>query len=284
MSDVLVTEMLNVAFSILILAQIVLGLAVVMGLLNVLNIAHGEFIMLGAFTAFVVQSAGLPYVAAVPAAIVVCGIVGAVVERVLIRPLRYDPFETLLATWGLGLLLRECVKLVFGRAYRSVEVPVPGSIVLFGVDYPAYRALLMAISAAILVVLLVWYRQTSTGARIRAMVGNPVLAEAVGIATTRLARNTFVAGTICAGIAGVMIAPLSSVEPFMGVTLVVNAFFALVVGGMGTIAGLVSGAGIIGGLQSAVSAGADPTTAYLVILVLSILFLWRRPRGIFPRP
>jgi branched-chain amino acid transport system permease protein/urea transport system permease protein len=156
--------------------------------------------------------------------------------------------------------------------------------VLFGVDYPAYRTLLMVVSVVILVALLVWYRRASTGARIRAMVGNPVLAEAVGIATTTLARNTFVAGTICAGIAGVMIAPLSSVEPYMGVTLVVNAFFALVVGGMGTIAGLVAGSGIIGGLQSAVSAAVDPTTAYLAILVLSILFLWRRPRGIFPRP
>lgn len=284
MSDVLVTELLNVAFSVLVLAQIVLGLAIVMGLLNVLNIAHGEFIMLGCFTAYVVQSAGLPYLAAVPAVILVCGVIGAVVERVLIRPLRYDPFETLLATWGLGLLLREGVKLVFGRAYRSVDDPLPGSVVLFGVDYPAYRTVLMVVSIVILVALLVWYRRASTGARIRAMVGNPVLAEAVGIATTRLARNTFVAGTICAGIAGVMIAPLSSVEPYMGVTLVVNAFFALVVGGMGTIAGLVAGSGIIGGLQSAVSAAVDPTTAYLAILVLSILFLWRRPRGIFPRP
>jgi branched-subunit amino acid ABC-type transport system permease component len=116
------------------------------------------------------------------------------------------------------------------------------------------------------------------------MVGNPVLAEAVGIRTRQLARNTFVAGTAWAGIAGVMIAPLTPVEPFMGLTLIVNSFFALVVGGMGTVTGLFAGSTIIGGLQSVLSAAVSPTTAYLAMLILTILFLWQRPRGLFPRP
>jgi branched-subunit amino acid ABC-type transport system permease component len=240
MESLLVTHAINVAYEVLILAVLVLGLAVVMGLLNVLNIAHGEFVMLGAYTAYMVQKAGFPYLTAVPTAAVVCGFVGLVVERFLIRPLRYDPFETLLATWGLGLLL--------------------------------------------LIALSVWYVRASTGARIRAMVGNPVLAEAVGIGTRRLARNTFVAGTAWAGVAGVMIAPLTPVEPFMGLTLIVNSFFALVVGGMGTVVGLFAGSTIIGGLQGVLTAAVSPTTAYLVMLMLSILFLWQRPRGLFPRP
>jgi len=111
-----------------------------------------------------------------------------------------------------------------------------------------------------------------------------VLAEAVGIRTRQLARNTFVAGTAWAGVAGVMIAPLTPVEPFMGLTLIVNSFFALVVGGMGTMTGLFAGSGIIGGLQSVLSAAVSPTSAYLGMLLLSILFLWQRPRGLFPRP
>src|SRR5580693_568345 len=98
LDGVLVTEILNAAYGVLILAQIVLGLAIVMGLLNVLNIAHGEFVMLGAYAAYITQKAGLPYLLAVPAAAIVCGLVGLIVERFLIRPLRYDPFETLLAT------------------------------------------------------------------------------------------------------------------------------------------------------------------------------------------
>jgi branched-subunit amino acid ABC-type transport system permease component len=284
MESLVVTQAINVFYEILILAVLVLGLAVVMGLLNVLNIAHGEFVMMGAYSAYVVQKAGLPYLAAVPAAAVVCGLVGLVVERFLIRPLRYDPFETLLATWGLGLLLRKLVELGFGRGYRSVDIPISGSVGILGESYPAYRLVLMGIAIAVLAALLVWYARAPTGARIRAMVGNPVLAEAVGIRTLELARNTFVAGTAWAGVAGVMIAPLTPVEPFMGLTLIVNSFFALVVGGMGTATGLFAGSGIIGGLQSVLSTTVSPTSAYLGMLLLSILFLWQRPRGLFPRP
>ena len=284
MQSLLVTQAINVAYEILILAVLVLGLAVVMGLLNVLNIAHGEFVMMGAYTAYMVQRAGLPYLVAVPAAAVVCGLVGLVVERFLIRPLRYDPFETLLATWGLGLLLRKLVELAFGRGFRSVDIPLSGSLNIFGEAYPTYRLVLMAIAVAVLVVLFLWYARAPTGARIRAMVGNPVLAEAVGIRTRRLARNTFVGGTAWAGVAGVMIAPLTPVEPFMGLTLIVNSFFALVVGGMGTVTGLLAGSTIIGGLQSVLTAAVSPTTAYLAMLMLSIFFLWQRPRGLFPRP
>lgn len=284
MESLLVTQAINVAYEVLILAVLVLGLAVVMGLLNVLNIAHGEFVMMGAYTAYMVQKAGLPYLAAVPAAAVVCGLVGLVVERFLIRPLRYDPFETLLATWGLGLLLRKLVELMFGRGFLSVDIPIPGSVDFLGEAYPTYRLVLMATSVAVLAALFVWYVRAPTGARIRAMVGNPALAEAVGIHTRRLARNTFVAGTAWAGIAGVMIAPLTPVEPFMGLTLIVNSFFAVVVGGMGTVTGLFAGSGIIGGMGSLLSAVASPTTAYLAMLLLSILFLWQRPRGLFPRP
>jgi len=284
MESLLVTQTINVAYEVLILAVLVLGLAVVMGLLNVLNIAHGEFVMMGAYTGYMVQKAGLPYLAAVPAAAIFCGFVGLVVERFLIRPLRYDPFETLLATWGLGLLLRKLVELTFGGGFLSVDIPIPGSVDILGESYPTYRLVLMATSVVVLAALFVWYARAPTGARIRAMVGNPALAEAVGIHTRQLARNTFVAGTAWAGIAGVMIAPLTPVEPFMGLTLIVNSFFALVVGGMGTVTGLFAGSGIIGGLDSVLSAAASPTTAYLAMLLLSILFLWQRPRGLFPRP
>lgn len=284
MASLFVTQAINVAYEVLILAILVLGLAVVMGLLNVLNIAHGEFVMLGSYAAYLVQKAGLPYLAAVPAAAVLCGAVGLVVERFLIRPLRYDPFETLLATWGLGLLLRKLVELGFGRGFRSVDMPISGSVLIFGEAYPTYRIVLMAISVVVLAALFIWYVRAPTGARIRAMVGNADLAEAVGIRTRQLARNTFVAGTAWAGVAGVMIAPLTPVEPFMGLTLIVNSFFALVVGGMGTMTGLFAGSGIIGGLQSVLSEAVSPTSAYLAMLLLSILFLWQRPRGLFPRP
>ncbi|URK86230.1 branched-chain amino acid ABC transporter permease (plasmid) [Rhizobium sp. RCAM05350] len=283
MDAIVLIQGMNILYTVLALALVMMGLAIVMGLLNVLNIVHGEFIMIGAFTAYAVQAAGWPYILSVPAVFLVCGALGLVVERLLIRPLRYDPFDTLLATWGLGLLLRKFVEMFFGRAFRSVQVPLPGSLQIAGHSYPTYRIMIMAISAALLVSLVIWFRKTRTGSRIRAMVGNPTLAEAVGISTVALARNTFVAGTILAGFAGVVIAPLVPIEPQMGITLVVNAFFMIIIGGLGTVVGLIGGATMIGGIQSAVSAVFDPTTAYLSILALSVLFLWRWPRGIFPR-
>jgi branched-chain amino acid transport system permease protein/urea transport system permease protein len=115
------------------------------------------------------------------------------------------------------------------------------------------------------------------------MVGNKILAEAVGIRTEQLARNTFMVGTAWAGVAGALIAPLTPVEPYMGLSLIVDSFFALVVGGMGTISGLLAGSSVIGGVQSLGAANLDPTWAYLLMLIISIIFLWQKPRGIFPR-
>ena len=165
----------------------------------------------------------------------------------------------------------------------SVDIPLPGFVSLFGFSYPTYRLTLMVFSVVVLGALFVWYLKSPTAARIRAMVGNSVLAEAVGIHTQRLARNTFMAGTGWAGVAGALIAPLTPVEPYMGLSLIVDSFFALVVGGMGTMSGLLAGSGVIGGIQSLGAANLDPTVAYLLMLVISILFLWRKPRGIFPR-
>jgi branched-chain amino acid transport system permease protein/urea transport system permease protein len=276
-------QALNTVYEILVLAQIVLGLAVVMGMLNVLNIAHGEFVMIGCYTAYIVQQAGAPYIVAMPAAGIVCALIGALTERILIRPLSYNAFETLLATWGLGLLLRKTAESIFGRGYRSVDIPFPGSITVLGIEYPIYRLVLMVFSIAVLSVLLVWYLKSPTAARVRAMVGNKILAEAVGIRTEQLARNTFMVGTAWAGVAGALIAPLTPVEPYMGLSLIVDSFFALVVGGMGTISGLLAGSSVIGGVQSLGAANLDPTWAYLLMLIISIIFLWQKPRGIFPR-
>jgi branched-subunit amino acid ABC-type transport system permease component len=129
----------------------------------------------------------------------------------------------------------------------------------------------------------VWFLKSGTGTRIKAMVANPELAQAVGIRTGRLARNAFIAGCALAGLGGVMVAPLTPVHPFMGIDYILESFFVLVVGGLGSITGLLAGAGIIGGLGSLVSAIADRTAGYTTVLVIAILFLWLRPRGLLAR-
>jgi branched-chain amino acid transport system permease protein/urea transport system permease protein len=275
--------MMNVVYEVTTLVVIVLGLAIVFGFLGVMNLAHGEFIAIGAYTAYVCQARGWPYVTAIPAVFLVCGALALLVERALIRPLYQRPLDTMLATWGLSLLLRKTVELVYGGGYKSLVVPVSGSVSVLGASFPAYRLLLIALSLAGTIGLIVWYRRSPTGARIKAMVGNPELAQAVGLGTERLARNTFVAGTCLAGLAGVMVAPLTPVQPYMGLDYILKAFFVLVVGGLGSAVGLVSGAGLIGGVESAVSAIVDRTWGYSTVLLIAIVFLWLRPRGIFAR-
>lgn len=244
------------------LVVIVLGLAIVFGLLGVMNLAHGEFVALGAYMAYVCQAWNWPFLAAVPATIVACAALAWPIERFLIRPLYDRPFDTLLATWGLSLFMRKGIEIVFGGGYKSVKLPLAESVPVFGVAFPAYRLALMALCAALIAALLLWLRRSLSGARVKAMVGNPELAQAVGIDTRALARNTFVVGLCLAGLAGVMVAPLVSVQPYMGLDYVLRAFFVLVVGGLGSAAGLLGGAAAIGGIESAVSALADRTAGY----------------------
>lgn len=283
MDPLLVTQLLNIAYEVTTLAVVVLGLAIVFGLLGVLNLAHGEFVMIGAYCAYFTQTQGWPYLAAIPVTLVVCGVLGWAVERALIRPLYARPFDTLLATWGLSLLLREIVEAIYGKAYQNLVVPVHGMVEIGGADYPSYRVLLIVLSVALVGGLVLWYLRSPTGTRIKAMVGNPDLARAVGIRVERLARNAFIAGTCLGGLGGVMLAPLAPVQPFMGLDYILKAFFVLVVGGLGSLMGLVTGSVIIGGVESVVSAVIDRTYGYFSVLVLAILFLWLRPRGIFAR-
>jgi branched-chain amino acid transport system permease protein/urea transport system permease protein len=283
MDPLIVTQAINVVYAISILAVLALGLAVIFGLLGVLNIAHGEFIMIGAYCAYVVESWGWPYLVAVPLTLAVCGLLGAAVEWIMIRPLYRRPFDTLVATWGLSLLLRKIAEAVFGLGFRSLTIPLPGTVKLLGTEYPIYRLVLIAVSSTVVSVLVIWYGRSRTGSRIRAMVNNPELAQAQGISVRRLAAGTFVVGTCLAGLGGVMVAPLVPVQPFMGLDYVLRSFFVLIVGGLGSAPGLLSGAAVIGGFDSIVSAVTNAANGYFAVLVLAILFLWLRPRGIVAR-
>jgi branched-chain amino acid transport system permease protein/urea transport system permease protein len=198
----------------------------------------------------------------------------------MIRPLYRRPFDTLVATWGLSLLLRKIAEAIFGLGFYSVNIPLPGTVHFLDTEYPIYRLLLIAVSLIIVIGLVIWYGGSRTGSRIRAMISNPELAQAQGISVRRLAAGTFIVGTCLAGLGGVMLAPLIPVQPFMGLDYVLRAFFVLIVGGLGSAAGLLSGAAVIGGVDSVVSATSSATDGYFAVLVLSILFLWLRPRGI----
>lgn len=274
---------LNLLYSIATLGLIALGLAVIFGLLGVMNMAHGEFIMIGAYSALAVQQASLPPLAAIPLALVVCGLVGWIIEWAVVRHLYRRPFDTLLATWGVAILLRELIENLFGRGYRSVDQTLPGTVEILGVVYPAYRLTLLAFTVALFTGLFVWYRRSATGVRIKAMISNPELASAVGIDRARLARAAFIFGAASAGLAGVLLAPLVRVEPYMGIDYLLSSFFVLVIGGLGSLQGLVLGSTVIGGSNVVASAAIGNTGGYLTVLVISILFLWLKQDGLYSR-
>lgn len=277
MSSVLV---LNLAWQISTLALVALGLAIVFGKLQIMNMAHGEFVMIGAYAPVITSSLGLPAWLQVPVCLLTVALVAFVLERTIIRHLYGRMFDSLLATWGIAILLREAVELIFGRGYQSVTPPISGTISVLGADYPAYRiAVILGILAGF-VALFWWNSRSKVATRIKAMVGNPDLAEAVGINTARLSAGAFIFGCCTAGLAGLILAPTIRIEPMMGLDYLIRSFFALVVGGLGSLEGLGIGAGIIAGTQSVLGAVANQTYGYLAVLSLSILFLWLKPDGI----
>lgn len=274
---------LNIAYACAVLAITTAGLGIVFGLLGVLNMAHGEFVMLGAYSMVVVQHFGLPSVLAVPVAIVVCGAVGWLAERVLIRPLYHRPFDTLLATWGLSILIREAIVGLFGRGYQDVKGLTDATVHIAGIEYPWFRLLVVAGVLAAAIIAGLWYTRSQTGAVIRGMTSNPQLAKAMGINTSRLACTTFVTGVVLAGLAGVLLSPIVRVEPYMGLDYLLNSFFVLVIGGLGSLLGLAVGTSIIGSTQVIISAIVDQTFGYAAVLILSVYFLWSRPNGLVTR-
>ena len=272
--------LLNLAWQISTLALVALGLAIVFGKLRIMNMAHGEFVMIGAYAPVITSMLGLPGWLQLPACLITVALVAFILERTIIRHLYGRMFDSLLATWGIAILLREIVELIFGRGYQSVSPPLAGTISVLGADYPAYRIAVIGGIILGFIGLYWWNTRSKVATQIKAMVGNPDLAEAIGIDTARLSAKAFVFGCCTSGLAGLILAPTVRIEPMMGLDYLIRSFFALVVGGLGSLEGLGIGSGVIAGTQTFLGAVANQTYGYLSVLTLSILFLWLKPNGI----
>ena len=273
--------LLNILWQLSVLAIVTIGLAVVFGQLRIMNMAHGELVMIGAYAPVITAQLNLPGPTQVLVCVLTVGSVAFAMERLVIRHFYGRPFDSLLATWGLSILLREIVELLFGRGYQSIQQPLPGTVEIVGTDYPLYRLVVMFGVAVFFIALFFWYRKSRIGTEIKAMVENPSLAEACGINTRRLSSACFVFGAVTAGLAGLILAPTVRVEPMMGLDYLIRSFFSLVVGGLGSFEGLFIGVGLIAGSQSIMGAIFSQTYGYVFILLLSIFFLWLKPNGIY---
>jgi urea transport system permease protein len=285
--DILVTQVFNglSGGSILLLAA--LGLALTFGQMGVINMAHGEFIMAGAYTAFVTQSvlgaAGLSLLVSLPIAFVVGGLLGLVLEATLLRRMYHRPLDTLLVTWGVSLVLQQLARDVFGTA--GVDVPAPewlgGPVEVFGFAFPRTRLFILLLAVAAFVALAVLLRHTALGRRIRATVQNRPLAETAGISTRATDRLTFFIGSGLAGVAGVALTLMGSISPNLGTAYIVDAFLVVVVGGIGQIKGAVIAAFLLGVAQTWIEYSTSASIAKVLVFALIVAFLQVRPQGIF---
>ena len=285
--DVLVTQVFNglSGGSILLLAA--LGLALTFGQMGVINMAHGEFIMAGAYTAYVTQnvlgSAGLSLLVSLPIAFAVGGVLGVVLEATLLRRMYHRPLDTLLVTWGVSLLLQQLARDVFGTA--GVDVPAPawlsGPVEVLGFSFPRTRLFILLLAVASFLALAAALRYTALGRRIRATVQNRPLAETSGISTRATDRLTFFIGSGLAGVAGVALTLMGSISPNLGTSYIVDAFLVVVVGGIGQIRGAVIAAFLLGIAQSWIEYSTTASIAKVLVFALIVAFLQVRPQGIF---
>lgn len=277
--------------SVLLLAA--LGLAITFGLMGIINMAHGELLMIGAYTTYLCQLFFRSYLpglqeayllAALPAAFLVAGLVGVALERTVIRWLYGRPLETLLATWGISLILMQLVRTIFGA--QNVEVANPawmsgGVTVLGGLVLPYNR--LAIIVFAVVVVVAVWLilNKTRLGLFVRAVTQNRRMADCVGVATGKVDMLTFGLGSGIAGLGGVALSQLGNVGPDLGQSYIVDSFMVVVLGGVGQLAGTVIAALGLGEVNKFLEPVAGAVLAKIAILVFIIIFIQRRPQGLF---
>ncbi|MGH8732186.1 MAG: urea ABC transporter permease subunit UrtB, partial [Burkholderiales bacterium] len=275
--------------SILLLAA--LGLAITYGLMGVINMAHGELIMIGAYTTYVVQGffRNSPFfdwylVAAVPAAFVVSALVGMALERSVIRWLYGRPLETLLATWGISLVLIQAVRTIFGAQNVQVENPafMSGGIqVLSNVVMPWSRIWIIVFAAGVLVGMWLLLSKTRLGLYIRGVTQNRDMAACIGVPTARIDTWAFGLGSGIAGLAGCALSQLGNVGPDLGQGYIVDSFLVVVFGGVGQLAGTVYAALGLGFANKLLESWSGAVLAKIALLVFIIIFIQRRPQGLF---
>ena len=262
-----------------VMVLIVLGLGVIASMMGIFNFAHGEFVLLGAYTVYLFESNGLSAWAGILAAPVVLAIVGLVLERLVIRRFYAAPIIAMLGTYAVGLIIRETVRGLLGGHYKSVNEPLPGAFTLFGIDFSIWRAVIVVTTIVIIAGTWTFLARTSIGLQIRGSLENPMLARASGISTSRLYAMTFAFGSALAGLAGALIVPLYQLSADIGTRFLVQAFLSVMLGGVGTFEGPVLGAALVGTTAAGLPWLVIPVLADPLVFVLALLIVKFRPQG-----
>lgn len=277
-----------------ILLLIALGLAITFGLMKVINMAHGEFIMIGAYVAYVTQLIfaqhvskslfGLYFIVAIVLAFVVTWLIGLLLEGVLIRFLYGRPLDSLLATWGVSMVLQQLARSIFGAPNVDVVSPtwLDGGIkITEALQLPYKRLFIIGFVAVCIIGMYFYIYRSASGRRMRAVMQNRDMAACVGIPTRKVDAYTFALGSGLAGMAGVALTLLGSIGPSIGTYYIVDAFMVVVLGGVGKLVGTILGALTIGSANTALEFGTTASLGKVLVFGLVILFLQWRPQGLF---
>jgi branched-chain amino acid transport system permease protein len=274
---------LEIVYMIAFLALISAGLAIVFGMMRVINLAHGEFVMLGGYTTIACAKAGINiYVAMLVVAPIVVGIVGLVVERLIVRFLYGRIIDTMLATWGLSLLLIGLVTLIFGNTAVSVPAPIPG-YQIGRYQMGGYNLFIIAVAALLILGLWTALRYTRLGLIARGAMQSAEVVASLGYNPSIVYMLTFTAGAALSGLAGGVLAPLTGLLPSVGSAYIAKAFITVITGGAAVISGTLSAAAVFGAVNQAVSFASTPVLGDIAMLVLALVLLRLMPQGITGR-
>ena len=280
--ELFVIQTLNGIVTGMILALIASGLTLIFGIMDVVNFAHGELFMLGAYVGVLVLSTTGSFWLALIFATLLVGLFGAVMQIVTLRPLiGRDPLTTILATFGMSLILQNYALWQFGPVARKINEPITGSFSLFYLTYPYYRILIAALSAAIIGGFWLFLKHGKYGIWIRATTQDRVMAQAMGIPVPWVYTAAFAIGAGMAAASGVLFGPLVGVNHTMGLDWVLKAFIVVVIGGMGNLGGSIAAAILISLLEAYASIWVSPAQAVIVSFVVLIITLLVRPTGLF---
>jgi len=284
--DQILIQTVNGIVTGMILALVASGLTLIFGIMDVVNFAHGELFMLGAYVGVVVLAATGSFWLALAVATLVIALLGAALQIVTLRPLLgRDPLTTILATFGISLVLQNYALWQFGPVARKIQEPFTGSFQLFYLEYPWYRLVIAGLSAVIIGTFWLFLKYGTWGIWIRATTQDRVMAQAMGIPVPWVHTSVFAIGAGMAAASGVLFGPLVGVNHAMGLDWVLKAFIVVVVGGMGNLGGSIAAAIFISLLESYASIWVSPAQAVIVSFVVLILTLLIRPTGLFvPTP
>lgn len=280
--QVIVSIVLNAAFLVCIVALISLGLGVIYGLLGVINMAHGEFVALGAYAAYLVTSSGAPYWLSLLLAPGIGMLAGMLLQGAIIRQLVERPLDAILVTLGLSLIFQQGLQAVFGASPKSVPNPTPGVVDILGATFPVFRLVVVAVSIAVIAGALVFFGRSEFGMVVRAILQNRDAASMNGINGSRYNLLAFGIGAALAAVAGALLAPNTNVTPYMGAVYLAPAFVAVILGGSGRLLGVLAGAAFVGALEIAIGAYTGQTVARAGVLILAVVAIRLRPNGLLP--